>query len=155
LDETTEYLTEKQKLHILEQKYTSLVELVKNTNFNPKLPQCHNVYVSSSTSGLGHYYGKNKKWNIGKNADVIHDLIEKKKDDIDGLLAKYEDKLPAKTVEKLHDAIEKLEYRPESNEKNDISKVDYQKLIRDTNKFLLYNEREIPQKTRQKIKKTI
>jgi hypothetical protein len=148
-------LTEKQKTNILKKCYMSIPELIKQIHFNPDIPENHNVYISNIKSKYGHI-NDGKKWILTKVDQLIDDLINKKKDDIEELLEEYEEKIPEKVVDKIRDVIASIEYDPLSDEekKNNKDKINFKKQIMDEVKLLLYNNKEIAMETRKKNKKS-
>jgi hypothetical protein len=153
LGEDMSKLTEKEKKCILKKCYMSIHELIKQVHFNPKIPENHNVYISGIKSKYGHINDGNK-WILTKLDQLIDDLINKKKDDIEDLLEEYEHDLPSKVVDKVRDVIATLEYDPLSDEEPiDKGKKKLKKQIMDEVKLLLYNNKEIPRATRAKQEK--
>jgi hypothetical protein len=155
LGEDMSKLTEKQKINILKKCYMSIPELIKQINFNPNIPENHNVYISNIKSKFGHI-NDGKKWILTKVDQLIDDLINKKKDDIEELLDEYEEQLPDKVVDKIRDVIASIDYDPLSDEepsKSSKEKNKFKKQIMDEVKLLLYNNKEIPQATRAKQEK--
>jgi hypothetical protein len=145
-------LTDKQKTNILKKCYESIPELIRQVNFNPDMPENHNVYISNIKSSYGHI-NDGKKWIITKVDNLINDLISKKKDDIEDLLEEFADQLPEKVIDKIRDVIASIEYDPMADDVKDKDKMKFKKRVLDEVKMLLYNNKEIPQATREKSKK--
>jgi uncharacterized protein YoxC len=146
-------LTDKQKLSVLKKCYMSIPELIKMVNLNPDLPENHNVYISNMKSDFGHI-NNGTKWILTKVDELIDDVISKKKDDIEELLEAFEEALPEKVIDRIRDVIATLDYNPMSDDIKDKEKLKFKKKIKDEVKLLLYNNKEIPQATREKQKAT-
>jgi hypothetical protein len=152
LGEDMSMLTDKKKLGILKKCYMSIPELIKQINFNPDVPEHHNVYISNIKSKYGHI-NDGKDWILTKVDELIDDLINKKKDDIEELLEEFKEDLPQKVISKIRDVIASIEYDPLSDEepsKTSKEKLKFRKLMLDEVKLLLYNGKSIPQATRSK-----
>jgi hypothetical protein len=143
-------LSDKQKINILKKCYMVIPEIIKQVNFNPNIPENHNMYISNITSKFGKINNGNK-WIIEKVDKLIDDVISKKKDDIEELLEQFEEEIPEKVIDKIRDVMETLDYDPLSDEIKDKQKIKFRKKIIDEVKMLLYNNKDIPIKTSKKI----
>jgi hypothetical protein len=141
-------LSNNDKMKILKKCYMSIPELLKQINLNPKNPENHNVYISDMKSKYGHI-NNGKKWIIAKVDQLVDDIINKKRDDIEDLLEQFVDELPEKVIDKVRDVIVTLEYDPLSDDVPDKQKIKFRRMINDEIKLLLYNNKEIPMKTRK------
>jgi hypothetical protein len=148
LSEDMSKLTDKQKVNILKKCYMSIPELIRQINFNPNIPENHNMYISDMKSKYGHI-NNGKKWIIAKVDQLVNDVINKKKDDIEDLLEEFVDELPEKVIDKIRDVIASLEYDPLSEEIKDKEKINFKKRIIDEVKIMLYNNKDIAIETRK------
>jgi hypothetical protein len=150
-EEVLDGLSDKDKEMILKKCYMSLHELVKRLHFNKNLPENHNLYLSNMKSKYGHVYD-GEQWIIKNVNTLLDEFINKKKDDIEDLLSEYEDKLPAKVIDKVRDMIAILDYDPSDNDVIDKKKMNFKKDVIEEIKCILYNYKDLPQKQREKSK---
>jgi hypothetical protein len=147
-------LTDKNKINILKKCYMVIPEIIKQVNFNPNIPENHNMYISDIKSKFGRINDGNK-WILTKLDQLIEDVISKKKDDIEELLEEFADELPEKVIDKIRDVMETLDYDPMSDDVKDKEKIKFKKRIQDEVRMMLYNNKEIPEATRAKQKEQL
>jgi hypothetical protein len=145
-------LSDKQKISIMKKCYMALPELIKQVNFNPNIPENHNMYISDIKSKYGRI-NDGKKWIIEKVDKLVDDVISKKKDDMEDLLDEFADDIPEKVIDKIRDVIETLDYDPLSDDIKDKEKIKFRKKIIDEVKMMLYNNKDVVLETKNKNKK--
>jgi uncharacterized C2H2 Zn-finger protein len=150
LGENMDKLTIKDKKGILKKCYMAIPELIRQVNFNPNIPENHNVFISSIKSKYGNV-NDGKKWIIMKVDQLLDDLINKKKDDIEDLLEEFEDEIPEKVINKIREVITSIDYDPMDEDVKDKKLMKFKKLIKDEVKMLLYNNKDIVQATQSNI----
>ena len=147
LEETLDCLSEEEKIKILKKCYNAVPELIKKVNFNKKIPQNHNVYLTGKQSKDGHIFD-GKKWIAKETNNIINDMIDKNVDDIDSLLWVYKEKILKNVAEKIEDMIEKLEYDSD-HDNPDKNKKKFKKKIKDEIRLILYNNQDLPKQTKE------
>lgn len=141
--ENLDELTDKEKIEILKNGNCAVPALIKKINFNPRLPQNHNVYLSGVTSKHGHVYD-GAKWILKKTEVLIPDLICKHGSNIENLSKDYSMQLPKHLIIRLREMLDTLDYEPSGNTYPDKDKIKLKKDITEDIRLLLVNEQDIP-----------
>nr|QBK89062.1 MAG: uncharacterized protein LCMiAC02_01550 [Mimivirus LCMiAC02] len=130
-----ENISDEEIKKILKRGFKSIQLLVKKTNFNPDIPENHNVYINNIKSQYAITYNKGR-WKIDRTEDVIdriyddkYGFLEQKYHELKNELKPYD----RKKIERILD-----EYEGVKKTK-----------IFDNIKLVLYNNRHIPLKTRK------
>ena len=136
---------------LMNSKQSVYETLVQNVNFDPSNPQYHNVYCSDLKSGFGHIYEKNG-WVTKCIDEVLDRLVDSKTSDMIKMLEVGADFLNDKTKNKLRSAIDEARevingydgrsYPPGSR-----------KRLKKYIKHIIYNNRKMVMKTKDKISK--
>ena len=136
--DNTKSISNKDIKQILKRGFNSIQLMVKEINFNPNLPENHNVYIGNIKSRYAVTYN-NGKWEIDMAEDVIdriyddkYGFLEQKYHELKNELTPYD----RKKIERILDEYEGVK----------ISKI-FDKI-----KLVLYNDRHIPLKTKSIIK---
>ena len=128
---------------ILNKGFMSIPELIKNVHFNELKPEYQNLLMSNWRDKVRILINDGKKWNLGKTEAVVDELRDK---GIEFIQKKYKEldkknKDDAKIIQKVSRFIES--YNLEEKDKIDTLNEDI--------RLVLYNNRDIPEKTRKAI----
>ena len=123
---------------ILKRGFKSIQLMTKKTNFDPDIPENHNVYVNNIKSQYAITYNKGR-WEL----DRVEDVIDRIYDDKYGFLEQKYHELKAELTPYDRKKIERIldEYEGVKRSK-----------IFDKIKLVLYNNRHIPLRTRSIMK---
>lgn len=103
-----DFLTKKQKLRILQEKYTSLDYFVQNFHCNKKYPQFQSIKVPSLTKSHCDAFSQKDQKFIAKNMnDTVEQLVDYRVGDIESFLDVFPD-LPENTGKAVRDMVGKL-----------------------------------------------
>lgn len=126
-------LSSNEKMKILNSKYLSLVELIKNVHFNKKYPQFNNIAITNIKNDYAYRFNEDENQFIAcKKEDLIDDLMDYRTIDLEELMNENKNKLNNKHVIKLKHLVDEL------YEKSDL----YDKNKKDI-KLLIYNKSNI------------
>jgi hypothetical protein len=125
--------------HIFLKGNNAVLEMITRLNFNPKLPQNHNVFKSNLQDKYIYIF-RNNKWVVVEQDEVIEDLITKRTDELKKIHSEFEyrTELGRRAKEKFENTGMTLCDRPQEIE---VMKKDI--------KILMYNERDIVIKTKK------
>nr|QBK88995.1 MAG: uncharacterized protein LCMiAC02_00880 [Mimivirus LCMiAC02] len=132
--DNTEGISNEEIKAILKRGFSSIKLMTKKTNFDPNIPENHNVYINNIKSPYAVTYNKGR-WKIDKTEDVIdriyddkYGFLEQKYHELKAELTPYE----RKKIERILDQYEGV------------------KIIKifDEIRLILYNNRHIPLRTR-------
>ena len=93
-------LSEKSILNILNKPFKCLEESIKTIHFNPNLPEYNNVYITNMKDDIAYIFDGEKFIAIKKN-DLINEIIENHKDQIEESMEEYKSKLKPHTIKQL------------------------------------------------------
>jgi hypothetical protein len=137
--EDRSYLTEDKICSILNKGFNAMPELIKETHFNKDQPQNHNIYITNlSKKTILIYDGE--RWVLTSKDSIIDDLIN---DNEDFIITNYEElkvKLSIEAVNRLDRFIEAM------------GKPEYLSRLQESLQLILYNYRDVVEKTRENIK---
>jgi hypothetical protein len=140
-----DFLTDEQKNKFLKDRYKGLIDFITYVYFNESYPENHTILYTNLRSKFGHIY-KNNKWiveEIDNIADKLNDYsfdkLSEHLDDIKG------DKDKAELFEKEIDKGEKFVEHFTSNDSTKQSRTNIKKLI--------YNNKDLVTKTKEKVQK--
>jgi len=108
-------------------------------NFNPEKPQHHGMYWEDTKSAYGKIY-ENDKWVTKKINEIMEKLLDAKVEDLNMILNEMEDFLNDKTVKKIKETLETV----------DFSKSDSRKKLKTYLKPILYDNKDMVIETRKK-----
>ncbi len=136
--EDLSHITDKNYKYFINKGFKSVPELVKYIHFNKGKPENHNIYISNLRDNLVMVYNGNR-WELQDRRYAITDLYNTKRD---LLTEKYEElakELPNSAVRKFDRFV------------NDEQDKDVSDSIKNELKLILYNNKNIPEETKQKI----
>jgi hypothetical protein len=123
-----EIMTEAQQKRILNYKFRSVFELIKEMHCGNKYPQFHNCAITNMRSPYAYKYDIDKKDFIVVNKnDLLDDILEHRRSDVGDMLELYKDDLDDRTNEKVQNLFDALDDKPnyENNYKKDITVMIY------------------------------
>jgi uncharacterized C2H2 Zn-finger protein len=135
--EDISHITDDVYKRILKKGMGSVPSLIEYIHFNKNKPENHNVYISNIRSNYAMIY-EELNWKLKDQKDVLERLFDK----IDILEEKFEEllkDLSEPTIELLNEIFASRTETPINNE------------IKKRIKLLLYNKKELPEKTREII----
>ena len=127
--EDISYLTNRQKIHIIQKYFKSVVALIELKHFNLKTPENCNIYSSNVKGDYSHYYN-GITWVSTKNKELIQELYENNLNDVLEMYEELKEQLDDKTKHIFEKFIE------ETNTINNVKMNQYDI------KMMLYNKRE-------------
>jgi hypothetical protein len=131
-------LDKNELLKILKQGYNSTLKLTEVVHFNPKYPEYHNIYITNMKDKYAMIYdGEN--WTLTMKDELINRIYDDKKNYIEDNLEEFVESL---TVSQRR-ALERW-----TNTDDQDKKI---REIKDRIKLLLYNYKQIPIATQNKI----
>jgi len=134
--EDLSYIMEKDFKQILNKGFKSVPNLVEFIHFNKNKPENHNVYISNMRDNYVLIYD-GEKWQLKERDDVLQEMIENKTDILSEKFDELINQLDESTTKKFRRFLdEKDEDKIVSQIKKDL-------------KMLLYNNKKIPEKTRE------
>lgn len=111
-------LTQKEKLHILNERYQSVLELVKLMHCSGKYPQFNNSIISNLKSEFALTYNeKDKQFITKKKNELLDDIVSHRTADVEEILEENKGKVSKQTNKKVKELIEILD-------KDDITEED-------------------------------
>jgi hypothetical protein len=138
-----DFLTIEQKNKFLKDRYKGLIDFITYVYFNEAYPENHTILYTNLRSKFGHIY-KNNKWFIEEIDNIADKLNDYSFDKLSGHLDTIkEDKDSAEKYEKEIDRGEKFIEYFTSNDTTKESRTNIKKLI--------YNNKDLVEKTKEKI----
>ena len=125
-------------IKILMKGYYSTVELANKMHFNPLLPEYHNIYIPNITSKYT-MISNGSEWILTPSIETIDNLYDNNKCIIEDKMKELVDLIPYVFIAGLERWL-----RTQDNDKRILR-------VKDELKLLLYNKREIPMNTSNKI----
>ena len=111
-------LTQKEKLNILNERYQSVLELVKLMHCSGKYPQFNNSIISNLKSEFALTYDeKDKQFITKKKNELLDDIVSHRTADVEEILEENKGKVSKQTNKKVKELIEILD-------KDDITEED-------------------------------
>ena len=140
-----DFLTDEQKNKFLKDRYKGLIDFITFVYFNEKYPENHTILYTNLRSKFGHIY-KNNKWFI-EEIDMIADkLNDYSFDKLSGHLDEIKaDEEKAEIFDKVIDKGESFVEHYTSNDTTKESRSNIKKLI--------YNNKDLVGKTKEKVHK--
>ena len=133
--DNTEGISNEEIKAILKRGFNSIQLITKKTNFDPNIPENHNVYINNIKSQYAITYNKGR-WVLDKTEDVIDRIYDDKYYFLEGKYQELKDKLTPYDRKKIERILDQYE---------GIKKIRTFEEIR----LILYNNRHIPLKTRR------
>jgi hypothetical protein len=125
--------------------FNSTTKLTELINFNPKYPEYHNVYISNMKSKYAMKYD-GTEWTLVRKNDLIDDVYEQKRDYIYINMDNY-----SKSLSKIQkESIDRWMLLDEINPNDPVIRR-----IKSDIELLLYNNRDIPMDTTDKMNCTL
>ena len=131
-------LTEKEYKIIINKGFKSVQEMVKSLHFNKNRPENHNIYISNIRDNYVMIYEGNK-WELRNRKETIEELYIAKKDILVEKFDEMLNKLPEYAIDKFERFI------------NDEQEDKIKEGILEELKLILYNNKNIPLKTKEKL----
>ena len=120
-------------------------KLTEMVHFNKDYPEYHNIYISNNKTGKVKIF-KNNKWELAEKKEVVEKMYEDSKDFLEENLDEY-----AKIIKpSKFKAVNTWLSTEEANKANNLIEM-----IKNKIKLLLYNNRDIPMETMNKMKNII
>ena len=133
-------ITQDDKLKILNDRYKSVLSLVKLIHCSDKYPQFNNSIISSLTSEYALTYNEDDSKFVTTNTNnLVSDIVSYRTNDVGDILDENKDKVSEQTNKKVTELLNILE-----KEDNDLTKEDRQ-FLKDYNKnimTLIYDNRK-------------
>ena len=143
-------ITQKEKLKILNERYKSVLELVKLMHCSGKYPQFNNSIISNLKSEFALTYDENEDQFVTTDKDeLVSDIVSYRTTNVEEILEENKDKVSKQTDKKVKELIEILE-------KDDLNiiegNIDFAKKYNTKVMTSIYDKRkEIKQKLKSKI----
>jgi hypothetical protein len=103
-------LTQKEKLNILNERYQSVLELVKLMHCSGKYPQFNNSIISNLKSEFALCYNeKDKQFITKKKNELLNDIVSHRTADVEEILEENKGKVSKQTNKKVKELIEILD----------------------------------------------
>ena len=131
-------LTEKEYKIIINKGYKSIQEMVKSLHFNKNRPENHNIYISNIRDNYVMIYDGHK-WELRNRKETIEELYIAKKDILVDKFDELLNKLPEYAIDKFERFI------------NDEQDDKIKESILEELKLILYNNKNIPLKTKERL----
>jgi len=139
-ENTTELLNPNEIARIINRGYCAIQESVKQTHFNKRLPQLHNIYVSDKKFKHGLKYSDGK-FELQDLNTLVNDLIDNHRNNIDEYLEINNIPYKKNMLEKVKDLLEILD-----DVDNPKRRVTREEIIKEL-KEMLYNGKDFVNKT--------
>ena len=94
-------LSEKAILNILNKPFMSLEESIQSIHFNKDHPEYHNIYITNMKDNLAYIFDGKTFISVRKN-DIIDELIELHKEEIETTFEEYKDKMSELRIRRLN-----------------------------------------------------
>jgi len=143
-------ITQKEKLKILNERYKSVLELVKLMHCSGKYPQFNNSIISNLKSEFALTYDENEDKFVTTDKDeLVSDIVSYRTTNVEEILEENKGKISKQTDKKVKELIEILE-------KDDLNimeeDIDFSKKYNTKVMTSIYDKRkEIKQKLKSKI----
>jgi hypothetical protein len=121
--------------------------LINKTHFNPKFPEYHSIYIPDIKNKFAMVHN-GQNYLLKNTSDIINDLYDRHVDYIKEKFEKYGDKIPKSKKNALAELIKLV---PLDENEQDKEKKEMKERLFESIKLLLFNKRNIPMKTREKI----
>ena len=131
-------LTEKEYKIIINKGFKSIQEAVKSLHFNKNRPENHNIYISNIRDNYVMIYDGNK-WELRNRKETIEELFIAKKDILVDKFDELLNKLPEYAIDKFERFI------------NDVQDDKIKEVILEELKLILYNNKNIPLRTKERL----
>lgn len=103
-------ITQKEKLKILNERYKSVLELVKLMHCSGKYPQFNNSIISNLKSEFALTYDENEdQFVTTKKNELVSDIVSHRTADVEEILEENKEKVSKQTNKKVKELIELLE----------------------------------------------
>jgi len=103
-------ITQKEKLKILNERYKSVLELVKLMHCSGKYPQFNNSIISNLKSEFALTYDENEdQFVTTKKNELVSDIVSHRTADVEEILEENKEKISKQTNKKVKELIEILE----------------------------------------------
>tara|TARA_E500000178_G_scaffold288580_1_gene291253 strand:- start:19 stop:582 length:564 start_codon:yes stop_codon:yes gene_type:complete len=103
-------ITQKEKLKILNERYKSVLELVKLMHCSGKYPQFNNSIISNLKSEFALTYDENEdQFVTTKKNELVSDIVSHRTADVEEILEENKEKVSKQTNKKVKELIEILE----------------------------------------------
>ena len=135
-NEDLSYITDNRYKNIINKGFKSIQEFVTNIHFNKNNPQNHNVYISNMRDNCAMVYDGDK-WELRDRTDILDDMYESKRDILEDKFDELLNDLPKHAINKFSRFL---------NDQQDDKVI---KNIKKDIKFILYNNKKIPEETRR------
>jgi regulator of replication initiation timing len=152
--ENIERITDKDFRTIMRRGMLSVPELVKRIHFDEKVPENHNVYISNLRNQYVLMYDGNK-WRLIDRKEALqqiygdhYEILETKFGELIG-----EDSLDESTIEKFRNFLNYVNLNEGNNDEEDNESNKYVDMVKEDLKKLLYENRDIVEKTKKNLKK--
>ena len=136
--ENYDKLTDKEYQIIINKGFKSVQEMVKSLHFNKNRPENHNIYISNIRDNYVMIYDGNK-WQLRNRKETIEELYIAKKDILVDKFDELLNKLPEYVIDKFERFI------------NDSQDDKIKDRILEELKLMLYNNKNIPLKTKERL----
>jgi hypothetical protein len=100
-------LNPKQIRNILNKKYGSLEESIKQIHFNEEFPEYNNIFITNMKDNLAYVFNGHKFISIHKN-EMLNELIDQHTNEINISLDKNKNNVPQQTIDIIETLIDKL-----------------------------------------------
>ena len=100
-------LNPKQIRNILNKKYGSLEESIKQIHFNEEFPEYNNIFITNMKDNLAYVFNGHKFISIHKN-EMLNELIDQHTNEINISLDKNKNKVTQQTIKIIETLIDKL-----------------------------------------------
>jgi hypothetical protein len=141
--EDISFINDKTSRQILNKVNNSIPEFIKMLHFSEDKPEYHNIYLPNWRDNTKILVFDGVKWNLENKDDILDDLKEKGIDFIQKKFDELDDKKDELLIKKLREIIKSYE----NDDKKKLDKLEKNLLL------ILYNNREVAEKTRKYNKK--
>jgi hypothetical protein len=131
----------------LKKGWQSPIYLINKTHFNQKFPEYHNIYIPDIKNKFAMIHN-GQNYLLKNTSDVINDLYDRHIDYIKEKFGEYGDKIPKSKKNALARLIKLV---PLDENEQDKEKKEMKERLFENIKLLLFNKRNVPIKTRDKI----
>jgi hypothetical protein len=136
--EDISHITDEVYKRVLNKGFKSVPNFVEHVHFNRNKPENHNIYISNIRTNYVLVYD-GEDWKLKEKDDALQQLIDEKTETLSNKFDVLIDKLDEHTIRKFRRFLDQRdENEVISNIKNDL-------------KLLLYNNRRIPERTKELI----
>lgn len=141
-NENTDYLTNKDKMEILEKMHKSIITYVEKVHFNPDHPENHNVYVQNLKNSYGAMFNGDR-WETRHISDIVESLMDYGRNKIEEIREEMKEKGKVRNyvegrLDELFNAID----GDDSEKSKNIMKVSEERI-----RFLAFDKRDVVKDT--------